>query len=393
MVSKAIRVMSSDSIVAEDEDEENVDDPSSTAAARPAAGPPTIRVRNNLHSCNGSGFNQPVRLPESLYLRNPGASARPYISEAEAEVKLLKEEVKALQWLSRRKEQEWDQVLRLLKQKEEKLLKAERARAVAAAEAGEAAKTIVKVLPPRVTAAPPSAGVAINGTGAVSVRQGAAGTTIINKQVLTAGVGAAPGGGRRMLIPAGQITIAQLNAMKSSGKINASQLQSIAQGKTVPVVKSTPAADQQQSSASGGMLASKFAPIAAKPAAAGPKILTVRGSAAAPAASAAKRVSAAVATDPQRAPVGGGVGNGGSAAAAKPSSGQIRDSSQEGEAAAASGKITVSSSSSSSVPLCGNCRTRKSRFVCSYCKDKWYCSRQCQLADWDAHEDECADGE
>ena len=197
---------------------------------------------------------------------------------------------------------------------------------------------------------------------------------------------AAPGGGRRMLIPKGQITIAQLNAMQSSGAINASQLQSIAQGKTVlktaAVVKSAQAADQQkqqQTSASGGMLASKFAPAAAKPANfSGPKIVTVHGSAS---AAAVKRVSAAAAADPPS----GNVGNGGSAAA-KPSTGQIRDSSRT--SSSQQGEITKP------VPLCGTCRSTKAKFACSYCTKKWYCSRQCQLADWDAHEDECmADGE
>jgi len=53
-------------------------------------------------------------------------SARPNNEVLENEIKLLKEEVKALHWLARRKEQEWDNVVRLLKQKEERLLRSER---------------------------------------------------------------------------------------------------------------------------------------------------------------------------------------------------------------------------------------------------------------------------
>ena len=40
--------------------------------------------------------------------------------------KKILEIFRALHWLARRKEQEWDQVIRLLKQKEEKLLIAQR---------------------------------------------------------------------------------------------------------------------------------------------------------------------------------------------------------------------------------------------------------------------------
>ena len=47
-------------------------------------------------------------------------------STLENEIKLLREEVRALNWLARRKEQEWDSIVRLLKQKEEKLLRTER---------------------------------------------------------------------------------------------------------------------------------------------------------------------------------------------------------------------------------------------------------------------------
>lgn len=46
--------------------------------------------------------------------------------ELEGQVETLNEEVIALKWLLRRKEQEWDQILHLLKCKEEKLAKAER---------------------------------------------------------------------------------------------------------------------------------------------------------------------------------------------------------------------------------------------------------------------------
>lgn len=69
----------------------------------------TIRVRDNLTS---------KTLASSLTSSSNSAT--------EAEMKLLKEEVRALTWLARRKEQEWDAIVRLLKQKEERLLRTER---------------------------------------------------------------------------------------------------------------------------------------------------------------------------------------------------------------------------------------------------------------------------
>ena len=75
--------------------------------SEPAPVKSTIRVRDNLTS-------------------KTMASSLTSNSATEAEMKLLKEEVRALTWLARRKEQEWDAIVRLLKQKEERLLRTER---------------------------------------------------------------------------------------------------------------------------------------------------------------------------------------------------------------------------------------------------------------------------
>ena len=402
VASKAIRVMSSGPLRG-DEEEEDVDDPPSTASA---AAKPTIRVRNNLiHSIGstattaGGGLNHILKMPDSLFARNLSASARPSVSEAEADVKRLSEEVRALQWLARRKEQEWDQVVRLLKQKEEKLLVAERAKVVAAAGESEIPTIINKVMPHRSAAAAtavPVIGNLVNGSevAAKLPAAAAAGTIIINKQsgAVLANTATGAGHGRRILIPAGQITQAQLQAMKSSGKINANQFQSISEGKTVLAASAATTAPSDHhrpitvTSASGAVLSSKFAKIAPKPLnfrAPGPKIVTVQGSANVTTAAALT----AAGVNPVLVSANGG------SVLAKPAP-QIRDSqtSQQvrPEEQEEQGKITMSSSS---IPLCGFCRAKKSKFVCSYCKDKWYCSRKCQLDDWDGHEDECADSE
>ena len=385
MAPKAIRVMESGPLRGQEED---VDDPSLAASAAR----PTIRVRNNLtHSMEATATtssgdrNQILQVSESLFTRSPPASARPSVTEAEADVNRLSEEVRALKWLARRKEQEWDQVVRLLKQKEERLMVAKRAKVVVAADESQISKIISKVLPPRqaAVAAAPAIGNLLNGSevGAVKVpAAAAAGPIVISKQSGAVAVGA--GQGRRILIPAGQITQAQLQAMKSSGKINAHQFQSISQGKTVLAATANAPPDHPRPIKIGPSSAT-FAKIAPKPpniGAPGPKIVTVKGS-----VNVTTAAAATAGVNPLLASSNGG------SVLARPA--QIRDchaSQVRPEGQGERGKITMSSSS---IPPCGFCRARKSKFVCSYCKEKWYCSRKCQLDDWDAHEDECADGE
>ena len=103
---------------------------------------PTIRVAKGLVMeqqatpapavviTNGSNKRKAVATAVTL----PVKKVRPSVVESEMEVKRLEEEVKALQWLARRKEQEWDQVVRLLKQKEERLLRSQRNKGMALTE-------------------------------------------------------------------------------------------------------------------------------------------------------------------------------------------------------------------------------------------------------------------
>lgn len=65
----------------------------------------------------------------------PLKKQRPNAHENELEISSLEKEIKALEWLARKKEQEWDQIIRLLKQKEEKLMKAQRAKVMIQVEA------------------------------------------------------------------------------------------------------------------------------------------------------------------------------------------------------------------------------------------------------------------
>ena len=66
---------------------------------------------------------------------SPVKKVRPSSADNDQEILSLEKEVRALQWLARRKEREWDQVISLMKQKEERLMKAQRTKVMIQAEA------------------------------------------------------------------------------------------------------------------------------------------------------------------------------------------------------------------------------------------------------------------
>ena len=39
--------------------------------------------------------------------------------------------------------------------------------------------------------------------------------------------------------------------------------------------------------------------------------------------------------------------------------------------------------------LCQACNVKDSKFVCASCSKRWYCSRDCQVDDWETHEEYC----
>ena len=40
--------------------------------------------------------------------------------------------------------------------------------------------------------------------------------------------------------------------------------------------------------------------------------------------------------------------------------------------------------------LCLNCKEKPPLFVCSVCKNNWYCSTSCQIKDWPRHQTKCS---
>lgn len=80
-----------------------------------------LRVRSNLTS------DPAAPPPSASSIPAAGLGPRASVGQLKSEMIKLREEVKALQFLARRKEQEWDQIVMLLKKKEAALLKSEKA--------------------------------------------------------------------------------------------------------------------------------------------------------------------------------------------------------------------------------------------------------------------------
>lgn len=234
---------------------------------------PTIRVARGLVKDTATtpvtnGKRKAVSSASSL----PVKKVRPSAVEAEVEGRRLEEEVRALQWLARRKEQEWEQVVRLLKQKEERLLVCQRNRAMVLAEAEHLVARVAPVVVPQ-------------------------------QQVL-------------VLAPAPRV---RALAPKPPS--------------TAPSPVKTPR------------------PSPTKPAAVEEKVEVQESKFSSVMEKASRNL-------------------------AKATKGKAEEGPKEKKE-----KVT---------PVCQGCSKRKSEFVCAGCSNRWYCSRECQVDDWDDHADDCS---
>ncbi|KAJ1531440.1 hypothetical protein ONE63_000120 [Megalurothrips usitatus] len=64
----------------------------------------------------------------------------------------------------------------------------------------------------------------------------------------------------------------------------------------------------------------------------------------------------------------------------------VIDEGDNGESPGTDGRLDRSKSS---VPHCQGCNERDAEFVCAGCQRQWYCSRECQIAAWDEHSEQC----
>jgi len=261
---------------------------------------------------------------------------RPNAAENDQEIVGLEKEVRALQWLARRKEKEWDQVISLLKQKEEKLIKAQRARVLIQAEAEHLLSkhkpvTSAASHPPQPLASPA-------------------------QMVLPGCATLAP-----VIVPQQQVLILPSSVTMSSplNTVNTNTTRLI-QPKPV-TVKPVTSAPVVTNLATKAVLSSASVNLRSK----------------SPGAAQKHQTNGALSHSEQ-------------------SPEQKITSTAERAAKnlqkAASGAISASPKEEvkKSTPDCQGCGKKKSEFVCAGCSNRWYCSRECQVEDWDEHADECS---
>lgn len=229
---------------------------------------PVLRINKDLQS-ESSLLKRKAPADTNNINGPPVRKVRPSNAENEADIQTLEKEIRALHWLARRKEQEWDQVVRLMKQKEEKLLQAQRTRTLISVEGQH--------LLSRSTSGP-------------------------------------------IIIPA--------------------QQQIILLPKPVQKVQTTVRA---------------------------PAVTNHSPAAAAAVAAAAVAAPVVVETITEQ-----------------KLTNLMQKANQNLE------KASEGKSEKGKTPFCQGCKTKKSEFVCAGCSNRWYCSRECQVEDWDDHADDCS---
>ncbi|XP_059226867.1 uncharacterized protein LOC106094538 isoform X1 [Stomoxys calcitrans] len=54
-------------------------------------------------------------------------------------------------------------------------------------------------------------------------------------------------------------------------------------------------------------------------------------------------------------------------------------------------RVAISSPKTIQYPYCQQCNIHESRFVCAGCGNQWYCSKECQISAWDKHSEICTE--
>jgi len=315
-----------------------------TGESEPEAPKPTIRIAKGLQKEPTSESNQigilAAQLIGSKRKSNgsngisslPVKKIRPSAAETDTEIFSLEKEIRALQWLARRKEQEWDQAVRLLKQKEEKLMKAQRNKVMIQTEAESLLSKYRQ--------------------------QGGGGSTVVLNSPL-----------QPVIVPQQQVLILPA----SQSVTPTSRLIQPKPSTLVPKVVATLGSQQISNS------------VAANPA--------TRTSKSPSPAAAVQRPSSGVS------------GNAVNSMQERPGSdtqeaSETKFSSVLEKASKNLQKATVGAATSNgtsgkeeqkkNTPVCQGCGKKKSEFVCAGCSNRWYCSRDCQVEDWDEHADDCS---
>ena len=260
------------------------------------------------------------------------------VAEIQSEADQLETEISGLKWLARRKEQEWDQILRMLKQKEERLMRVQRANTLAKEEAERAAKIIASLASP-----------APEAVGRQNVVMAPSGSIKNGQQIQF-------GDKRAILISTGNInqliqnqpSLLLSNQVTSKPAVTVSAITTTMQ--TLTTKPKVVQAAQRRHVATIHIPRSQNG-IIPKPSlsgAPGPKIVSVISQAS---EKSKPVVVAAVESD------------------------GVLDSDANG------GKSSI----------CQSCHVKPSEFVCAGCNQRWYCSRECQIKNWDEHQTACGE--
>jgi len=251
--------------------------PLSIDTSEPDTAPrPSIRINKGLQMQANSALKRKAsEMNGSAAVAPIVRKVRPSNTENEAEIVTLEKEIKALHWLARRKEQEWDQVIRLLKQKEEKLIIAQRNKVLIRADSDHLINRFVSSTPVVLPKKPTT--VLINSTPTAVLPKPSIGTPTVTTTT-----------------PNSRLTEEKINSALQKANVNLEK-ESVA---TITTTTKTTTVNNTNSGEEGG-----------------------------------------------------------------------------GNAA---------------TPICQGCKKKKSEFVCAGCSNRWYCSRDCQVEDWDDHADDCS---
>ncbi len=268
------------------------------------------------------------------------------LRKLESEASILKEEVSALKWLAKRKEQEWNNIIELLKKKEETWLKVKRQADITVFDKGLHKIQSITPAPlptslptstvfpsPAMPEAPPPIQVLRASSASLTP------TTMVKPaSVVVSTTGTLAGGPRKVLVPVSQpLTPQAIQTLSSQGLLKSGGM--TADGKRVIVVKKA---------AAGGITAML------------------------------KSSGASFSTAPMVRNVTTIIRPPGTLAVTK--------------VVTASPKSVVSTGKEPFTPdksQCGECKTKAAKFECSACSKMWYCSRECQEKNWSKHEHEC----
>lgn len=250
----------------------------------------------------------------------PVKKLRPSAAETDAEIFSLEKEIRALQWLARRKEQEWDQAVRLLKQKEEKMMKAQRNKVMIQT---EAENLLTKYRQPNTA-------------------------VVLNHPM------------QPVIVPQQQVLILPTN---------------------------------QTVTPTSRLIQPKPTTLVSKPILTSPGPAAVIRSSKSPSPAAVQRpVITAATTQPSRPSSNASASSGVETTETKFST--VLEKASKNLQKASGGTISASNAGKKeekkNTPVCQGCGKKKSEFVCAGCSNRWYCSRECQVEDWDEHADDCS---